>query len=97
MIRLFVAETRNGSVKVILDPGSALEGPSRADTRNGTVTFKIPEGFGCVIKARTSNGKVKSDFPLEHKSKKSASGTIGRGGPSVTLSTSNGSVSIRQR
>lgn len=96
-VRSFIVETRNGSVKVLLDRGSVLESASRAETRNGSVTFEVFEGFACTLSARTSLGSVRSDFPLERREKKQATGTIGRGGPRVTLRTSNGSIKIRQR
>lgn len=93
-VRAFRAETHNGSVKIMVREGSVLSEKSHAVSRNGSITLMAFEGFSCTIKASTSLGSVRSDFPLARSSSKSASGEIGGGGPVVELSTSNGSIRI---
>ncbi len=69
-------------------------------TTNGSIDLKLPGNFSGQIDAKTSKGRVRSDFPVPFtdKSKKQLTGKIGAGGAAkVTLRTTNGSINLRKR
>ena len=89
--------TSNGSVDVEIREGIA---PVSARTSNGSINLKLPRNFAGLLDAKTSNGRVHSDFrvPLTDKSKRRLSGKIGEGGTvMVELRTENGSVNLRKQ
>ncbi|MCD6499290.1 MAG: DUF4097 family beta strand repeat protein [Deltaproteobacteria bacterium] len=90
----FAARTSNGSVTVRLESGSRLDQDSSIRTSNGSIKFYAASDVAFAVQADTHNGHVKSDFPLAHTSRKSASGTVGQGGKTVRLKTSNGSITL---
>ncbi len=93
------AETTNGRIAVSLREVAQSEA-MRFETTNGSVVAEFPREFSARISARTTNGSVRCDFPLTMESKSgrnSLEGKIGTDGGSVTLRTTNGSISIRQR
>lgn len=63
---------------------------------NGTVTVQIPSNTNGRVRASTANGVVRSDFPLQSSSSRSAQGTLGRGGRLLTLSAVNGDVNLNR-
>ena len=88
--------TSNGSVDVEIREGVA---PVSARTSNGSINLKLPGNFSGQLDAKTSNGRVHSDFPvpLRDKSKRRLSGKIGKGGAArVELRTQNGSINLRK-
>ena len=108
------AETSNGAVTVTGMAGPAMLHTSngrielslnsmqevRAGTSNGAITLRLPSGAGASIRARTSNGRISSDFDVTTHgvlSKHQLEGAIGSGGPLLDLSTSNGAISILRR
>ena len=89
--------TSNGSVDVEIREGIA---PVSARTSNGSINLKLPGNFSGQLDAKTSNGRVHSDFPvpLTDKSKRRLSGKIGEGGTvMVELRTENGSINLRKQ
>ena len=88
--------TANGSVDVEIREGVA---PVSVRTSNGSINLKLPGNFSGQLDAKTSNGRVRSDFPIPftNKSKKRLSGKIGEGGSAMLkLRTSNGSINLRK-
>ena len=88
--------TRNGSVDVEIRQGVA---PVSVITTNGSINLKLPGNFSGQLDAKTSKGRVRSDFPVpfKDKSKKQLSGKIGEGGAAmVKLRTTNGSINLRK-
>ena len=68
-------------------------------TTNGSIDLKLPENFSGQIDAKTSKGRVRSDFPvpLTDKSEKQLAGKIGDGGPAkVKLRTTNGNINVKK-
>jgi DUF4097 and DUF4098 domain-containing protein YvlB len=66
---------------------------------NGGVDVSLPAGANAEVEAQTVNGSISTDFPLTVQGKfgpKSIHGTIGSGGPKITLTTVNGSVQLRR-
>jgi putative adhesin len=90
----------NGSIDLTL--GSAPKGDIRAETRNNGIKLHLPANTSAHVVADTSNGSISSDFSVaskgdgdeEKKHQKHMDGVIGAGGPTIELSTSNGSIHI---
>ncbi len=92
------ASTVNGSVHASV--GRMGKGPLAYSTVNGGITLELPAGAGAEISARTVNGGLESDFPLAtHRTGivgREMSGTIGAGGPRVSLRAVNGRIAVRR-
>lgn len=92
------ATTVNGSVR--LDIGKATwTGEIEARTVNGSVVVHMPEPKNLSIDASTLNGDFESDFPLTLSGKISrqrVKGTIGTGGPTLSLASVNGGIELRR-
>ncbi len=93
------ANTVNGSVRARLGrlgPDGAVE----FTTVNGGITLEIPGTLDADLSARTVNGGIETDFPITVQGsflgRHRLSGTIGRGGPRIELSTVNGSIHLRK-
>jgi len=94
-----VARTVNGSIEARLGRADGRE-PLRFETVNGQIEVELPPGAAADVDARTVNGSIDSDFPLEVRgrwSRKRASGEIGAGGRELELETVNGSIRLRRR
>lgn len=101
-------ETINGPVNVDLE-----RAPTRGidlTTMNGPVTLVVPDGLSAEVDAETSIGPVRIDgLPLEDAACTDRDtryvpclngrvvGTLGRGGPTVRLRTTNGPISLKRR
>lgn len=93
------ASSRNGSLSAVIAEGQ-LAGDVVMETRNGSVTVELPESVNANVLLETRNGRVTTDFPLTMEkldNTRSISGTLGAGGPKVSLTTRNGSVRLRKR
>ena len=71
----------------------------RAETSNSSITVHLPAAVNARVHAETSHSSVTSDFDVlgsqgGSKSKTELEGTIGSGGPTIDLSSSNGSIKI---
>ena len=87
---------KNGSIDVEIREGAA---PVSASAKNGSINLKLPGDCSGHLDAETSNGQVRSDFPIPFtdKSKKRLSGRIGTdGSTNVKLRTKNGSINLRK-
>jgi hypothetical protein len=87
--------TVNGSVRARVDglpPGASVE----LKTVNGSVTALLPPHVDADVALETTNGRVKSDFPIaaRESSRRALRGTLGAGGQRVSLETVNGSVTL---
>ena len=90
------ATTVNGSIDAKM--GAVLREPLEFETVNGGITLVVPAGSGAELRATTVNGDITTDFPLTVRGKFShrrVSGTIGRGGPQLMMSTVNGDIRLR--
>ncbi len=89
------AETHNGSIDLALPVGLAYE--VRAHTNNSSVTIRLAEPANVRVSARTSNSSINSDFDaVMHGDlrRNEFEGSIGKGGPLLDLSSSNGAIHI---
>jgi DUF4097 and DUF4098 domain-containing protein YvlB len=66
---------------------------------HGSVDLGLPTNAGFVLNAQTRNGDMENDFslsPEENGETKTLHGRIGTGGPNVTITTSDGDVTVRK-
>jgi polyisoprenoid-binding protein YceI len=90
---LLTAVTVNGSVDATLD-GLTLPDPWTLTTVNGSIAARVPGTIDADVAGATVNGTMSSDFPLTETSPGEWSGTIGAGGPLITLTAVNGNLSL---
>ncbi len=89
------ADTSGGHVEVGFAKGNAHGG--RIESSGGGITVSIDPDVDLAIDASTSGGSVKTDIPLKVLGKVTRSsirGTLGKGGQTLFVHTSGGSVSI---
>lgn len=90
--------TSNGSLQVDLS-GSAWEGEGLdVRTTNGSVQVAIPDGYNARLETGTVNGGLRVDFPVTVQGRlgKSLNFDLGRGGKTLRVRTTNGSVRIER-
>jgi DUF4097 and DUF4098 domain-containing protein YvlB len=90
--------TSNGSVELAVDDlgGSDVV----VHTSNASITARLPQSVAADVKVSTSNGGLTNEFESSfhgRAEKQSLDGTIGGGGPLLSLSTSNGSIRLLKR
>lgn len=88
-------ETSNGGVELTL-PREA-KNDVRVSTNNSSITVHAPNGLNARVIAKTSNGRISTDFEVKtsgEREKNRLDGTIGSGGPTLDLNTSNGSIKV---
>ncbi len=91
------AETVNGSINV--RTASLTDDHSSYKTVNGSITVELAASSNVNLDMSTVNGSVSSDYPITIEgtiSRKHIRGTMGTGGPTVRLSTVNGSIRLRK-
>jgi archaellum component FlaG (FlaF/FlaG flagellin family) len=92
------ARTTNGSITVLMAAVSNA-GDMSFSTTNGSVTVHVPADYNANVSMRTTNGSLSTDFPLTvqgQMSRRAIDGTLGRGGPQLTLRTTNGDVRLKR-
>lgn len=68
-------------------------------TRNGGVNIAVPANFSAHFQTETVNGSLQSDFPLTTSGElrsRNHDFTIGGGGPTIHVTTTNGGVKLRR-
>jgi DUF4097 and DUF4098 domain-containing protein YvlB len=86
----------NGTVEVT---AASPLGTIAIQNRRGSVDLGLSGNGGFLLNAQTRNGDMENDFGLsaEHKDEtRTLNGQVGTGGPSVTVATSNGDVTVRR-
>lgn len=92
------ANTVNGSITASVGKGNWTR-PVAFHTVNGSIRVALPAAAGAQLQAATVNGHISTDFPLAIRGRfsgKHISGTLGSGGPELSLKTVNGSIDIRR-
>jgi DUF4097 and DUF4098 domain-containing protein YvlB len=91
--------TSNGSLQVALSGSSWVGAGLEATTSNGSLRVDMPRDYSARLVARTANGSLNVDRPITMQGRigHEIDTTIGKGGPTIRLHTSNGSLNIRQR
>ena len=87
---------RNGSVDVTqASPLASIE----IANQHGSVDVGLPAGGGFDLNATTKHGEMENDYglePAENDEQKTLNGSVAGGGPAVTITTSDGDVTIRK-
>jgi DUF4097 and DUF4098 domain-containing protein YvlB len=89
------ADTSGGHVEVGFAKGNAHGG--KIESSGGGITVEVDPNVDLAIDASTSGGSVRTDIPVKVVGKVSGSsikGTLGKGGETLYVHTSGGSVSI---
>ncbi len=87
---------RNGSVDLTSAPPI---GNINVENRNGSVTMTLPEQASFTVQAQTNNGDVDNDFSLPDSgddNHKTLTGTVGKGGSLIRITTSEGDISLKK-
>jgi len=90
--------TTNGGLNVVLS-GDHWEGRGLdVQTTNGSVSVSIPDGYSAELNTGTVNGGIRTDFPITVRGKigRSLRTTLGDGGATISVTTTNGGVVLRQ-
>lgn len=87
--------TTNGVIELSFDNvGDAIS----AESTNGMITVSIPKSTNADFSARVTNGAIRNeglDLKVAEQSRRRLDGTLGSGGPSIRLETTNGAITIR--
>lgn len=91
------AETVNGPIEASI--GRMGDTPLAFKTVNGPVTVRLPATSNAQIRAETVNGRIDTDLTLQSASvgRRKLTGTLGSGGPELSVVTVNGPVSVLRR
>ena len=92
------ATTVNGSIEARLGAGR-LPHDLSFRTVNGSVVLLLDDGIGAEVRAESMNGEFESDFPVTVEGRlrrNRVRGTIGGGGPLLSMATVNGSIELRR-
>lgn len=91
------ATTTNGDLTVRV--GALDSHDMEYRTTNGSITVELPATANADLDMHTTNGSISSDFPVTMEgtfSRRNMRGTVGKGGPLIRLSTTNGSIRLRK-
>jgi DUF4097 and DUF4098 domain-containing protein YvlB len=68
------------------------------ETTSGAITFSIPEAASGLLRIETQEGAIQTEVPIVIKSvaHRRVVGELGRGGPTITLTSSSGDVTVAQ-
>jgi DUF4097 and DUF4098 domain-containing protein YvlB len=91
--------TTNGGVTLWLDGDRWVGEGVDLETTNGGVTVVIPERYNARLETGTVNGGLNIDFPITVQGLvgRRLSTTLGAGGPTIRVRTTNGGVTLRRR
>jgi DUF4097 and DUF4098 domain-containing protein YvlB len=76
---------------------SAIRGDVTISTSNGEIALRIAKDLNARVIATTSNGRIAiRDLPLRvsESTETSVLGSLGAGGPTITIVTSNGDINL---
>jgi hypothetical protein len=71
-----------------------------AESTNGMITVEMPKTTNAELSARVTNGGISTeglDLKVAEQSRRRLDGTLGSGGPSIRLETTNGAINIKGR
>lgn len=91
--------TTNGSIDCDI-ARIASDGQIQFTTTNGDLTISLPGKSAFDLRARTTNGSINTDFPVNISGKligNRVESDVNGGGPLVYLITTNGSIRVRER
>jgi DUF4097 and DUF4098 domain-containing protein YvlB len=89
-----------GMGEIDIDITRKVEDDIYAHTGMGSITLELPEDTDAEISASTGMGKVSSNLPITVRGTLTGSslkGELGKGGPTIKLSTGMGGIKLRGR
>lgn len=92
------AKTTNGGVRVAMG-NAKWSGELELMTTNGTVDVTLPASAEFKVDAATTNGQIRSDFPITVQGTfgpKTLSGKVGGGGRELKVATTNGGIELKK-
>ncbi|MGB8659208.1 MAG: DUF4097 family beta strand repeat-containing protein, partial [Candidatus Acidiferrum sp.] len=92
------ARTTNGGVRVSMG-NAKWSGELELMTTNGSVDVTLPSSAEFKVDASTTNGGIRSDFPVTVQGTfgpKTLSGTVGGGGRELKVATTNGGIELKK-
>jgi hypothetical protein len=91
--------TGDGSIDFRAEAGSKLAAPWRLETGDGSVSIRIPPDPAADVDIHTGDGGLHCDLPLtvtSVESEHSLRGRLNGGGPSLSIRTGDGSVTVEK-
>jgi len=87
------ASSVNGSLDITM--GQQGTSDMRFRSVNGSIEIRTPSTLNADVDLNTVNGDISSRYPLQYdRRRRHAEGTVGHGGPTLSASTVNGSVTL---
>ena len=93
------ARTTNGSIRATMGKFD-LKSDLRFESTNGSVVAEFADDLNAEVDLSTTNGRFLTDFPVTISGRidpRRLRATLGKGGPRIRLSTTNGNVELRKR
>ena len=93
------ARTTNGSVRAAMGKFD-LKSDLVFETTNGSVIAEFAQDIDAEVDLSTVNGRFLTDFPVTISGRidpRRLRATLGKGGPRIRMSTTNGNVELRKR
>lgn len=91
------ARTGDGSVNASLLPGSRLQSGSSITTGDGSIALRVPRDLGADLQASTGDGHISNNLAFTSGSGNDGHhvhGLINGGGPTLRLTSGDGSISL---
>lgn len=87
--------THNGAIEGELKSTAALNG--KVESHNGSIQLSVNPWSSTKLSARTKNGRIESELPLDDEvsKRKTLVGSLGTGAGALEVSTHNGSITLR--
>lgn len=88
-----VARASSGSIQIQGTP----TGPWELDSSSGSIDLRLPADVGFTLDAHTGSGSISVDHPIMVQGRidrRTMRGNVNGGGPTISLSTSSGSIDI---
>ena len=93
-------DTGDGSIEATVREGSKMEGSWYLRTGDGRIRLVLPGDFAANLEAHTGDGRINLDIPVTVSgalSRTEVRGKLNGGGPTLTLRSGDGSISIEKR
>lgn len=93
------ARTTNGAIQASMGKFD-LKSDLHFESTNGTVVAEFAQDLDAEVYLSTTNGRFLTDFPVTVRGRidpRRLHATLGKGGPRIRLSTTNGNVELRKR
>ena len=90
--------TTNGHVEVAMGK-AGWSGELGLTSTNGGISVSLPASSEFKLRAATTNGSIRTDFPITVQGTfgtKNVSGTVGAGGRDLHLATTNGGIDLKK-